>query len=244
MEELKVTAIVVSNSDYKENDKLVTLFSLELGILKANIKGVKQAKSKLKFACQPFFVGEFFLVKTGTTYLVKTVNAIDNFYDLTTNYDRYLVATIMMEACKLTLKEGMINEQLFLNLLKHLELICYDTSTNELIILTKFMLNILKLSGFELNFDNCAVCGIKLTLNSNLSLSSNGIVCEACSDEYALKIEKNVYSSLKIINNSSLDRLSTIKLKKGVLIHDLMLLKINFNNVFKTKLNSINNLLI
>ena len=51
MEELKVTAIVLSQADLKENDKLVTLFTLELGVIKAQLRGVKQAKSKfmLKF---------------------------------------------------------------------------------------------------------------------------------------------------------------------------------------------------
>ena len=81
MEELKVTAIVLSQADLKENDKLVTLFTLELGVIKAQLRGVKQAKSKLKFACQPFFVGEYFLIKRNNFYQVKTVNAIESFFD-------------------------------------------------------------------------------------------------------------------------------------------------------------------
>ena len=49
MEELKVTGIVLGNIDYKENDKLVTIYSLELGVINAQLRGVKQAKSKLQF---------------------------------------------------------------------------------------------------------------------------------------------------------------------------------------------------
>ena len=112
MDELKVTGIVLNSVDYKENDKLVTIYSLELGIIKAQLKGVKQAKSKLKFACQPFFVGEFFLIKRAF-YQVTTVNTIESFFDITQDYDKYLVASIVLDSIRLTQKEGMVNEKLF-----------------------------------------------------------------------------------------------------------------------------------
>lgn len=243
MEELKITGIVITGIDYKENDKILTIFSLELGVVKAQIKGVKQAKSKLKYACQPFFVGEFFLIKKNGYYLITTVNTIENFYDLTSNYDRYLVGTIILETIKLTFKDGMINEALFLELLKILETLCYET-TNEYMLLIKYMLNFFKLSGYGLNFDKCAVCGIKLNGITYLSLGAGGLVCEVCKDEYDIKLEKNVFSSLKIIDNVDLNKLSTVKLNNNVLIKCLMLLKLNFNSIFKVKLNSINNILI
>lgn len=243
MEELKVTAIVLSQADLKENDKLVTLFTLELGVIKAQLRGVKQAKSKLKFACQPFFVGEYFLIKRNNFYQVKTVNAIESFFDLTSDFDRYLIASIMLESVKLTFKEGMINEGVFLELLKSLNSLCYS-QINEKMILAKYLINFLKLNGFELNFSTCANCGIKLTNNCHLSLTLGGFVCEVCNDNYDVVLEKNVFSSLKIISNTDVEKLSTVKLNNNIIIKCLLVLKLIFNNNFKVKLNSINNLLI
>ena len=243
MEELKVTAIVLSQADLKENDKLVTLFTLELGVIKAQLKGVKQAKSKLKFACQPFFVGEYFLIKRNNFYQVKTVNAIESFFDLTGDFDRYLIASIMLETIKLTFKEGMINERAFLELLKSLNTLCY-TTVNEKMILAKYLINFLKLNGYELNFSTCANCGIKLTNNCHLSLTLGGFVCEVCNDSYDVVLEKNVFSSLKILANTDFEKLSTVKLNNNIIIKCLLVLKLIFNNNFKVKLNSINNLLI
>jgi DNA repair protein RecO (recombination protein O) len=243
MEELKVTAIVLSQADLKENDKLVTLFTLELGVIKAQLRGVKQAKSKLKFACQPFFVGEYFLIKRNNFYQVKTVNAIESFFDLTSDFDRYLIASIMLETIKLTFKDGMINEGVFLELLKGLNTLCYS-QINEKMILTKYLINFLKFNGFELNFTTCANCGIKLTNNCHLSLTVGGFVCEVCNDNYDVVLEKNVFSSLKIISNTDIEKLSTVKLNNNIIIKCLLVLKLIFNNNFKVKLNSINNLLI
>ncbi len=243
MEELKVTAIVLAQADLKENDKLVTLFTLELGVIKAQLRGVKQAKSKLKFACQPFFVGEYFLIKKNNFYQVKTVNAIESFFDLTSDFDRYLIASIMLETIKLTFKDGMINEGVFLEILKCLNVLCYS-QTNEKMILAKYLTNFLKLNGFELNFSTCANCGIKLTNNCHLSLTVGGFVCEVCNDNYDVVLEKNVFSSLKIVSNTDIEKLSTVKLNNNIIIKCLLILKLIFNNNFKVKLNSINNLLI
>ena len=242
MEELKVTGIVLGNIDYKENDKLVTIYSLELGVINAQLRGVKQAKSKLKFACQPFFVGEFFLVKKSTFYQVTTVTSIDSFFELTANYDRYMVATVVLDTIKQTQKDGMINESLFLTALKTIESLCYE-DTNEYMILVKYLTNFLSINGYALNLDRCAVCGIKLT-DVSLSVGVGGFVCDACKDSYSHKLEKNVFSALKILSSVDHTKLSTVKLSNAVLTRCILLLKLNINSLFKVNLNSINKMLV
>ena len=53
--EVKVNAIVIRAIDYKDNDRILTLYSLEKGKITAGIKGVKKAGAKLKFASEHFF---------------------------------------------------------------------------------------------------------------------------------------------------------------------------------------------
>jgi len=40
--EIKVNALALKSVDYKDNDKMLTLFSIERGLLSAGIKGVKR----------------------------------------------------------------------------------------------------------------------------------------------------------------------------------------------------------
>lgn len=243
MEEFKITAIVISSIDYKENDKLLHLFSLELGAINANLRGVKQAKSKLKFASMPFFVGEFFLVKTGNNYVVKTVNSIDSFYNITENYDKFLIASTILETVKLTMKENMINEQLFVSILKTLEHICYD-DYNDKMLLIQYLIQFFKLNGYELNFSNCSICGIALKNDYYFNTSGGGFVCFACKQPYDLEVQKNVFSSLKILNQADVEKLNTVKLKDDILIQSLMILKVNFNILFKSNLSVLNRIIL
>ena len=47
MEEIKTKGIVIKSVDYKDSDKLVTIFSAERGLIKARVRGVKKDKAKL-----------------------------------------------------------------------------------------------------------------------------------------------------------------------------------------------------
>ena len=57
--EIKTEAVVLGSTDYKDNDKLLTLFSPTMGKITANIRGVKKPKAKLAFAAQPFAFCEY-----------------------------------------------------------------------------------------------------------------------------------------------------------------------------------------
>ena len=87
MDEIIVTGIVLTSMPYKEKDKLIHLFSVELGNITAILKSVSSPKSKLKFAGQPFCLGKFELAKGHDFYVVKGVELIDSFFDISTDYD-------------------------------------------------------------------------------------------------------------------------------------------------------------
>ena len=61
--EIKTEAIVLHTVDYKDNDKLLTLFSPTLGKITAGIRGVKKPTAKLAFAAQPFALRSMFWLK-------------------------------------------------------------------------------------------------------------------------------------------------------------------------------------
>ena len=64
MEE-KINALMIRSVDYADNDKILSLFSLEQGVISAKIRGVKKAGAKLKFAAEPFCFAEYILAGGG-----------------------------------------------------------------------------------------------------------------------------------------------------------------------------------
>ena len=78
MEQIKFKGIVLKSIDYKEKDKLLTIFSLELGKLTAVLKGVRQEKAKLKFAAMPFCFAEFVATNVNGYYTITECYQIES----------------------------------------------------------------------------------------------------------------------------------------------------------------------
>ena len=64
MEDIEVTGIVLNSMPYKEKDKLIHIFTVELGTITGILKGIASPKAKLKFAGQAFCFGKFHLTST------------------------------------------------------------------------------------------------------------------------------------------------------------------------------------
>ena len=77
MDDIEVTGIVLDAMPYKEKDKLIHIFTIELGLVTGILKGVSSPKAKLKFAGQPFCFGKFDLTVARDFYVVKGVDVID-----------------------------------------------------------------------------------------------------------------------------------------------------------------------
>ena len=70
--DFKTDAIVIRAIDYKESDRLLTLFTPLRGKVTAGIRGVRKPKAKLNFASQPFCFAEYVLAEKGGRYTVTS----------------------------------------------------------------------------------------------------------------------------------------------------------------------------
>lgn len=236
MEETKVKGIVLKNIDYKEKDRLVTIFSLELGLINVIIKNCKSSAYKLKFAYSAFSFAEFELIKNGDFLFLKNATLIDNLYDICEDYNKFVIGNFVLEILLKTNKNFEPNEILFINSLKGLNLLA-NSNCDEKLLLIKFMLGTLKVNGFGLNFSKCNTCGLgyvnKIFLNPNMG----EFECGACRSNYSIVVDKDVFLLLKKINGldiTNLDIQSDEKIEKD----SLRLLTLNLENRFNIKLNS------
>lgn len=237
MEELTVTGIVLNAMPYKDKDKIIHIFTLELGVVSGILKGVASPNSKMKFAGQPFCFGKFDLVKSNDFYVVKGVDLIDTFFDITTDYDSFRFCNFMLEVCKNIMKPNIISESLFLTLLKSLQAIVYNQVSIKLVV-CKYILRVLEIIGYKLNFDNCDNCGMKFVGDIKFDEYAGTFRCSSCSG--GVVVSKQLFVSLKIISNTDFDRLSSIKLNDECLSAMLDLLVEDLSQRLNCKFKSLN----
>lgn len=212
MEEIKTKGIVIKATDYKDSDKIVTIFSADRGIIHARARGVKKAKAKLAFAVQPFAFVEFMLAASGDFYTIINATSIDQFYDITADFDNFIFMSACLELCSKTIKENDDSEEMFLLLLSSLKAVAYD-KISAMQVFIKFMLEALMFLGFSVELDSCASCGEKLNNKSSyFSFDCNGLVCDKCASKLpVLEISVGELAILKKINDASFDTLGSLK---------------------------------
>ena len=82
----KTQGLVIKLIDYKDADKLASIFTYDLGVITAKFRGVKKEKAKLKAIAQPFTFADFNIGKIANNKVVTSALLIDNFYNILNNY--------------------------------------------------------------------------------------------------------------------------------------------------------------
>ena len=193
--ELVVNALTLKAVDYNENDKILTLLTVELGKITAGIKGVKKAGAKLKFVAQPFCFAELVLVKRGDKYTVINASECESFYDLRTDVNKFYAASSAAEAANALAYEGDECREIFYPLVKALSEMCSGDEKQALI---AFLIDLLKKSGYGISAENCVSCGKPLLREDKLrfNLDLGAFTCNECAGVGASRITYNVIRKL------------------------------------------------
>jgi len=80
-----LNAITLKTADYGENDKMLTLFSLEKGIVCVGAKGVKRDKARLKFTAEPFCFSEFVITEKSGRKTLKNATCRKSYFRICHN---------------------------------------------------------------------------------------------------------------------------------------------------------------
>jgi len=209
MEEIKTQAIVLKAIDYKEGGKLLTLFSLERGLIYAKIRGVSKPNAKLAFAAQPFCFGEYILAsKVGFT--VTNCTSIESFYSLTADFDKFVSASGILEMINILAREEEPNPTLFLATLKALKVLEFELA-QPLAVFIKFFIFAMDNAGYRMKLDACPVCGNASPIKEKFSFRRGARMCAMCADNDSIFLSAGEVMVLKNINATPIEKLTTLK---------------------------------
>ena len=196
--EVIVNAIVLRAVDYKDNDKILTLYSLEKGKITAGIKGVKKSGAKLKFASEPFAFCEFVLAEKQGRYTVIGATYLDSFFSLRTNLTKFYASAVVGEALNRLTVENEPDSALFSLTINAVKKINYQNA--ELISLAKYLITLTELVGYKIQKTECAGCEEDIDGRVFFSTRNAEFYCEACRPDGAMEITIETYNALKTLS--------------------------------------------
>lgn len=192
MEEI-LHGIVLKSVSYGDNDKILTVFTLERGSVSAKIKGVKKAGAKLKFASEPFCFAEFVFSKSGDRRTVIGASLLDSFYPLRLDLKTLYLASSCLEFVRKFDIENIVSKEQFSALVEVLKTLSYGEEKDRLKSVVKFFLNSLNYAGYALNLPYCPTCNEEIEGRVFFEYQRGAFFCANCRSDKAIEVKRDTY---------------------------------------------------
>ena len=212
---LKTSGIIIKALDYKENDKLIWLYTENYGKISAVAKGAKRSRSDFFSITLPLCFGDYLLFKGKGMCRLSEGKMRNSFQGLLNNLEKLTYSTYLCELIDIATEDEEKNFILYKEFVTAIYLL--DTDALDYELLTRaFELKLLKATGYGLNFDTCTVCKKKLQTSTYINLVYFGGVCDACDKENGIYISRASFSALRFLNNATLDMVYKLNLNEAM----------------------------
>lgn len=208
----KCEGIVIRTTDYGETNKIVTLYTRELGKVGAMARGAKKPNSRLSSITQLFTHGHF-LIQRGSGLgslqqgeIISSMRSIGEDIFLTA-YASYIVE--LTDKCTEEKKPNPFRFELLLQTLHYMNE-GYDPD----IMMNIYEMKMLNVLGLYPILDQCSVCG-STDGHFSFSIREGGFICYRCLDQdpYHLKVTPAALRLLRLFYYFDLSRLGSISVK-------------------------------
>ncbi len=154
---IKLKGLVVRTCDVKESDRLVTLYTDEMGLITAMAKGARSLKSRHMVTTLQFCYSSFVLYKKGDLFWIKESELIESFFDIRNKIEGLALASYISEVvCDVATAESDIDLlRLSLNSLYAISSGKYNVS----LVKASFEIRCAAILGLMPDLSRCTVCG-------------------------------------------------------------------------------------
>jgi DNA repair protein RecO (recombination protein O) len=175
----RTEAVVLRRFNLGEADRVLTLFSLEKGKIKAIAKGSRRPKSRKAGHLEPFTRVQLLLARGRELDIITQAEAVDTYAKLRDDLVRIGQASYVIELVDAFTVERDVNRLLYTQLTKTLDRLASQTSIEATI--RFFELRLLELSGFRPELFVCVQCKNEIRPEDQFfSAALGGVVCANC----------------------------------------------------------------
>jgi DNA repair protein RecO (recombination protein O) len=208
----KCEGIVIRSTDYGETNKIITIYTRELGKVGVMARGAKKPNSRLTSITQLFTYGMFLFQKSSGLGSLQQGETILSLRGIREDIFLTAYASYIAELLDKSTENFEKNPYLFELLKQTLEYLNDEVDPD--ILLNIFEMKMLTVLGLHPQLDGCALCGNK-DGTFHFSIREGGFICHRCfeHDPYRLPISQTTVKLLRLFYYFDLNRLGNISVK-------------------------------
>ncbi|MCR8641969.1 DNA repair protein RecO [Paenibacillus sp. N1-5-1-14] len=209
----RVEGIILRGIDYGEGNKIITLYTKEMGKVSVMARGAKKVKSRLGAVTQLFIYGDFVFYKQGEMGTLNHGEIINSYRKLREDLYLSAYASYMTELVDRMTSAEDASGYLFEQLKAGLQAL--DEGKEMVVVSHLFEMKMLMLTGYSPELDACVSCG-EVAPNMFFSATLGGVLCARCrnKDTRAIPITEGTWKLLRLFRDMDMRRLGNIGLKE------------------------------
>jgi len=215
----KTQGIILKRKNFREDDRIFTVFTKDFGKLDLMARGTRKIKSKLAGSLEPFFLVNLMFAKGRNFDQITASEIIQSFINIRQSSYSLKVAGYLAEMVNQFTKLGHRDEKIFYFLKKNLEYLNKKTFKPSHYFIQALSSQFISLLGFRPELYICTNCHKKITLEKNyFSYKKGGITCPQCQDNMkeAVPIGNSAIKLMRLFLEKDLDQVSKIKYNKNL----------------------------
>ncbi len=181
MPAITVSAIVLRSVNYRDNDRMLTLLTPNLGRVEVMSRGCRRPKSPFMSSSEVFCTGEYVLFSQHDRKILTSCTLHDSFYPLRLDYGLLSCGAYLLNLCEAAAQPEEESGSLFWLLLRTLHRLAYGQEERRGII-SGFLLHYASVLGYKPRLNHCVHCGRKLAEDEPVyfDCEAGGLACSKC----------------------------------------------------------------
>jgi DNA repair protein RecO (recombination protein O) len=175
----RLEAVVLRHNDWGEADRIIGLYTLEMGKLRALAKGVRKPRSRKAGHLEPFTRVNLLLARGRELPLITQADTLDAFLPLREDLSGATYASYVVELLdRFTYEEGE-NRSLYHLLVETLSRLCHSEDRD--LVVRYYEIRLLDQAGFRPQLFHCVHCGAEIQPEDQyFSALLGGALCPRC----------------------------------------------------------------
>lgn len=201
MANVRARGIIIKQADYGEGNRMLTIFTEGMGIVKAVSYGSAKTKSKTAASSQFLCYGDFELYKSNGRDImtVNTIDTIDAFYPITEDIKKLSLCVYLADITYNILGGQNADDRMLKIFLNAVYALAYRDEQAEKV-KAVYEIKMMCAGGYMPYLGKCCVCNSADVYA--FDFLKGGTVCRKCGGKYLAKLDATLYKALEYIVNS------------------------------------------
>ena len=213
MKILRITTdgLVIKETNIRDNDRMITIITRDLGVITAFVRGVKSIKSKRGSATSLLSFSNFNLELKGDTYTVTEASTNKVFFGAGSDIVTLTVAQYFCELCNVFRPYEKESEEFLRLILNSLHFLTENKRSAELIkAITE--LRVAVIAGYAPNIVACDGCGEFEDAVMYFNLQDGTLYCSECHNDKCISVTLTVLQAMRHIVYSKFEQLYSFEI--------------------------------